>query len=63
MLAELTAAGEVGVAYRQLASVLLRQYLECHWSSQAERFSEPVPSEQVSVCVVISGWCVCVCVY
>ena len=47
MLAELTASGEVSVAYRQLASVLLRQYLDCHWSSLAEKFAEPVPADHV----------------
>ena len=47
VLAELTASGDVGVAYRQLASVLLRQYLDCHWSSLAENFAEPVPTDLV----------------
>ena len=44
VLAELMASAEVGVAYRQLASVLLRQYLDCHWSSLADKFSEPLAS-------------------
>jgi hypothetical protein len=47
VLAELTASAEVGVAYRQLSSVLLRQYLDSHWSRLADRFTEPVPEEQV----------------
>ena len=47
VLAELTASPEVSVAYRQLASVLLKQYLESHWSPLADRFTEPVPEEQV----------------
>lgn len=47
MLAELTVSQEVGVAYRQLACVLLRQYLDTHWSSVADKFTEPVPEERV----------------
>ena len=50
VLAELTASGEVGLAYRQLASVLLRQYLDCHWSSLAEKFAEPVATDHVREC-------------
>ena len=52
VLAELTASREVGVAYRQLASVLLRQYLDSHWSRLADKFTEPVPGEQVCACAV-----------
>lgn len=29
------------LAIRQLASVLLKQYVESHWSSSAEKFREP----------------------
>lgn len=47
VLAELTVSQEMGVAYRQLACVLLRQYLDTHWSRVAEKFTEPVPEERV----------------
>ena len=47
MLAELTAAKDVDVPYRQLASVLLRQYLDCHWCRHGDRFIEPIPTDQV----------------
>ena len=61
VLAELTASGGVGVAYRQLASVLLRQYLDCHWSRQSDKFTEPVPSEQVYTGddIAVYVWCMC----
>lgn len=47
VLAELVASRDVGVAYRQLASVLLKQYVETHWSNLSDKFTEPVPDEQV----------------
>lgn len=50
VLAELMASREVGLAYRQLASVLLRQYLDSHWSRLADKFTEPVPEEKVCGC-------------
>lgn len=55
VLAELTVSQEVGVAYRQLACVLLRQYLDAHWSRVADKFTEPVPEERVCTdCTAVS---------
>ena len=62
VLAELTASREVGVAYRQLASVLLRQYLDSHWSRLADKFTEPIPEEQVCGCAgCLWRWMVALC--
>ena len=46
-LAELTASAGLAMYYRQLASVLLRQYVESHWSNLSHRFCEPVPGQEV----------------
>ena len=46
-LAELTASAGLAMCYRQLASVLLRQYVESHWSNLSDRFCEPVPGQEV----------------
>ncbi|KAK3102093.1 hypothetical protein FSP39_008660 [Pinctada imbricata] len=44
-LAELTLDTQGPLAVRQLASVLLRQYVEAHWSSLSEKVRPPVASE------------------
>lgn len=46
VLAEVTASADSPVQYRQLASILLKQYIASHWSSLSERFEEPeLPDE------------------
>ncbi|XP_066017141.1 importin-9 isoform X1 [Pocillopora verrucosa] len=40
-LAELTVDREGALAIRQLASVILKQYVEAHWNSSAEKFRPP----------------------
>lgn len=47
VLAELTASTDVALPYRQLASVLLKQYVESHWNSLSDKFCEPVPDDHV----------------
>lgn len=46
-LAELTLNPEGPLAIRQLASVLLRQYVEAHWSPLSEKFRQPETTEEV----------------
>ena len=46
-LAELTLNPEGPFAIRQLASVLLRQYVEAHWSPLSEKFRQPETTEEV----------------
>ncbi|CAL1541790.1 unnamed protein product [Lymnaea stagnalis] len=40
-LAEITVDTQGPLAIRQLASVLLKQYVQCHWSQQSEKFISP----------------------
>lgn len=47
-LAELTVDPQGPMAIRQLASVLLRQYVEAHWCQHAEKFRLPETVENVS---------------
>ena len=46
-LAEFTVDPQGALAIRQLASVLLKQYVEAHWSVHSEKFRAPEPSEAV----------------
>ena len=46
-LAELTVDQDGPLAVRQLASVLLKQYVEAHWSSLSEKVRPPVASDKV----------------
>ncbi|XP_066017152.1 importin-9-like [Pocillopora verrucosa] len=41
LLAELTVDREGALAIRQLASVILKQYVGAHWNSSAEKFRPP----------------------
>ncbi|BFZ10398.1 hypothetical protein BsWGS_13436 [Bradybaena similaris] len=43
-LAEITVDIQGPLAIRQLASVLLKQYVQCHWSPQSDRFIAPEAS-------------------
>ena len=47
-LAELTIDPAGPLAIRQLASVLLKQYVEAHWSQHSEKFRAPETTENVS---------------
>ena len=47
-LAELTVDPQGALAIRQLASVLLKQYVEAHWSQHSEKFRPPETSDAVS---------------
>ncbi|XP_005100562.2 importin-9 isoform X2 [Aplysia californica] len=40
-LAEITVDVQGPLAIRQLASVLLKQYVQCHWSKQSDKFISP----------------------
>lgn len=44
-MAEVMVSSSSPVAYRQLASVILKQYVECHWSRDSDKFCEPVPTD------------------
>lgn len=46
-LAEFTVDPNGALAVRQLASVLLKQYVEVHWSQDSVKFRAPETSEQV----------------
>ena len=46
-LAEFTVDPQMALAVRQLASVLLRHYVEAHWSQHAEKYQPPETSPQV----------------
>ena len=48
-LAEFTVDPQVALAVRQLSSVLLKQYVEAHWSQHSDKFRAPETSEAVSV--------------
>ncbi|GFO07409.1 importin-9 [Plakobranchus ocellatus] len=44
-LAEITVDPQGPLAIRQLASVLLKQYVHCHWSEQSDKFIPPETSD------------------
>ena len=46
-LAEVTVDVSGPLAVRQLASVLLKQYVQCHWSQQSDKFISPEASNEV----------------
>ena len=48
-LAELTVDPQGALAIRQLASVLLKQYVEAHWAQMSEKFRPPETSDTVSI--------------
>lgn len=48
-LAEFTVDPQVALAVRQLASVLLKQYVEAHWSQHSDKFRAPETSEAASI--------------
>lgn len=50
-LAELTVDPNEALAIRQLASVLLKQYVEAHWSNQSSRFRAPETSEKAKCAI------------
>lgn len=54
-LAELTVDPQGPMSIRQLASVLLRQYVDAHWSHNAEKFRTPETVESVSSYVVFTA--------
>jgi len=47
-LTEFTVDTSVVVEVRQLASLLLKQYVEVHWSQHSDKFRQPETSERVS---------------
>lgn len=47
-LAEFTVDPQGALAIRQLASVLLKQYVESHWSQHSDKFRPPETSDAVS---------------
>uniref|UniRef100_A0A8C5HZT0 Importin N-terminal domain-containing protein n=1 Tax=Gouania willdenowi TaxID=441366 RepID=A0A8C5HZT0_GOUWI len=50
-LAELTVDPQGALAIRQLASVILKQYVETHWFSQSEKFRPPETSDQAKAAI------------
>jgi hypothetical protein len=46
ILAEITSTREVDVYVRQLSSLVLKQYVHCHWSEEGEHFCEPLVTSQ-----------------
>ncbi|OXB72277.1 UNVERIFIED_CONTAM: hypothetical protein H355_003810 [Colinus virginianus] len=50
-LAELTVDPQGALAIRQLASVILKQYVETHWCSQSEKFRPPETTERAKVAI------------
>lgn len=50
-LAELTVDPQGALAIRQLASVILKQYVETHWCSQSEKFRPPETTDQAKAAI------------
>ncbi|KAJ1139608.1 hypothetical protein NDU88_005976 [Pleurodeles waltl] len=50
-LAELTVDPQGALAIRQLASVVLKQYVETHWCSQSEKFRSPETTERAKIVI------------
>ncbi|KAM9408998.1 importin-9 isoform 2-T2 [Pholidichthys leucotaenia] len=50
-LAELTVDPSGALAIRQLASVILKQYVETHWCSQSEKFRPPETTDQAKAAI------------
>ncbi|KAJ8386386.1 hypothetical protein AAFF_G00170910 [Aldrovandia affinis] len=50
-LAELTVDPQGALAIRQLASVVLKQYVETHWCAQSEKFRHPETSERAKAVI------------
>uniref|UniRef100_A0A1A7YD99 Importin 9 n=1 Tax=Iconisemion striatum TaxID=60296 RepID=A0A1A7YD99_9TELE len=50
-LAELTVDPRGALAIRQLASVILKQYVETHWCSQSEKFRPPETTDQAKAAI------------
>nr|XP_061814396.1 importin-9-like [Nerophis lumbriciformis] len=50
-LAELTVDPQGALAIRQLASVILKQYVETHWCSHSEKFRPPETTEQAKAAI------------
>ena len=48
-LAEITVDPNSPLAIRQLASVLLKQYVQSHWSQQSDKFRVPETTEAVGI--------------
>lgn len=46
-LAEITVDAQGPLAIRQLASVLLKQYVQCHWSQQSDKYISPETTDAV----------------
>ncbi|XP_071400077.1 importin-9 [Centroberyx affinis] len=50
-LAELTVDAQGALAIRQLASVILKQYVETHWCSQSEKFRPPETTDRAKAAI------------
>ncbi|EPY89521.1 importin-9 [Camelus ferus] len=50
-LAELTVDPQGALAIRQLASVILKQYVETHWCAQSEKFRPPETTERAKAVI------------
>ncbi|TWW61877.1 Importin-9 [Takifugu flavidus] len=50
-LAELTVDPQGALAIRQLASVILKQYVETHWCSQSEKFRPPETTDKAKAAI------------
>nr|CAB3256618.1 importin-9 [Phallusia mammillata] len=51
ILAELTVDENRGLPIRQLASLVLKQYVECHWNKLADKFSPPETTYPAKVAI------------
>lgn len=51
-LTELTLDPNGHLPIRQLASILLKQYVEVHWSSQSEKFVAPQTTDEVIIIIL-----------
>ncbi|KAF3823229.1 hypothetical protein GH733_010665, partial [Mirounga leonina] len=50
-MAELTVDPQGALAIRQLASVILKQYVETHWCAQSEKFRPPETTERAKIVI------------
>jgi len=55
-LTEFTVDTSVAVEVRQLASLLLKQYVEVHWSQHSDKFRQPETTERVTTRMAYSSY-------
>lgn len=60
VLTEVSADSNEASAVKQLAAVMLRQYVDSHWTEEAERFCGPEPPPHVSTELIKSSFTISV---